>query len=138
MDPKTIQQTLASQRREDAKQDAELAELIQSGEIRAAQFSQNWQAVDFDAFISKFAPNAVRTTNRGKIYYQTPGSDLVVIVDVGGWYCRLYDTKKGMYLGVDGTDVHNYTTARGTQSGRKHGDWLAVTHFRIKKKGEST
>ncbi len=136
MDAKTVHRILAANRREAAKHDQELSALIQRGKERAAKYKENWPAIEFNAFIARFAPNPTRTQIRGKIYYHSPGSDLIVMVDVGGWYFRLYSVKEKMYLGVDGKNAYNYITERGTQAGRSHKEWLAMTHFRIKKTGE--
>ena len=123
--------------------DAELRKRITEGQSRATDYKHNWQSIDFNEFITRFAPGSIPVeapTNPNKLYYQTPGSPVKVVVDIGGGYCRLEDVsrhyRKSQYLDINGHDAHNYKDANGKTHGRSPAELNEVTHFRIKKKGE--
>lgn len=65
---------------------------------------------------------------------------IAVVCDVGGGYLRIQDltvqTKKELYLNLDGTNGHNYKDSNGKIHGRNDSEYQKATHFRIKKREE--
>lgn len=132
-----------SQQKAAAKADKKLAREILEGQRRAADFKQNWQSVDLNEVVEKFAPGSVphvSPKNGNKVYYQAPGSPIRITADLGGGYCRIEDTSagtsKGLHLNLDGTNGHNYKDEQGKTHGRSRADYNQATHYRIKKPGE--
>ena len=132
-----------AQHKASALTDKHLAQKIAEGQSRASSYKSNWQSIDFNEFLSRFAPGSVPVEapgNPNKLYYQTPGRSIRVVVDIGGGYCRLQDMsthyQKAQFLDINGHDAHNYKDANGKTHGRSPAEFNEVTHFRIKKKGE--
>ncbi|MBQ9726425.1 MAG: hypothetical protein IJV65_02850 [Kiritimatiellae bacterium] len=125
------------ERKQEALVDRKLREAIERGEQRREKYGDNWQSVDLTEFAAKFAPGAEPEYHDGKIYFQSPGSDLRIVADVGGGYCRLEDTSlkgKNRYLGIDGTPLpHNIVGPNGKQRGMPPEMRKALTHFTIRK-----
>jgi len=126
-----------------AQADKELAAKIREGQRRAVEFKSNWQSVDLNEIVERFAPGAipaVAPNNGNKVYYQLPGSPIRVVADLGGGYCRIEDWSSGgrkpRCLDLSGKNGHNYVDEQGKTHGRPHADYNQVTHFRIKKPGE--
>lgn len=126
-----------------AQADKRLAQKITEGKRRASDYKQNWQSVDINEIVAKFAPNATPSfspDNGNKVYYQTPGSPIRVVADLGGGYCRIEDWSAGGHkpqcLDINGNNGHNYKDKNGKTHGRSHAEYNQATHFRIKKPGE--
>lgn len=124
-------------RKAEALGDRKLREAIERGEQRRKKYGKNWQSVDFDEFAAKFASGAQPICEAGKIYFQSPGSAIRILADVGGGYCRLEDTSiKGRerFLGIDGKPLpHNIVGPTGKQRGMPPEMRKALTHFTIRK-----
>lgn len=132
-----------AQQKAAAKADKKLALKIHEGQRRAADFKQNWQSVDLNEIVEKFAPGSTPTVapnNGNKVYYQTPGSPIRVVADLGGGYCRIEDWSSGgrkpQCLDINGNNGHNYKDEHGKTHGRSHADYNRATHYKIKKPGE--
>lgn len=136
MDYKTLYSENVQLARNLAEEEAELQKKISSGQLRKDTYSQNWQAVNINDIINHFAPGATAMRVNGKIFYNSSDGRYTVIADIGGGYLRIYDCIRKEYVGINGQSVRNYTDAKGKQHGRNRADFNAVTHFRIKKKGE--
>jgi len=108
---------------------------------RAAAFKQNWQSINLNIFVEKFAPNPIISLQNGKIYFTSQDGKMAVIADIGGTYCRLADMSnpvKPFYLDINGKNPNNYTDSQGKQHGRSKAEKQKVTHFRIQKWHEMT
>lgn len=123
--------------------DAELGKKIKEGQARSAQYKANWQSVDLNELVDRFAPGSIPSispNNGNKVYYQIPGVPIRIVADLGGGYCRIEDwssgAKRPQCLNLDGTNGHNYTDEHGKTHGRRHAEYNQATHFRIKKEGE--
>lgn len=143
MTKKQMYSKKVAQQKTAAQTDANLAQKILEGQRRAADFKQNWQSVDLNAIVEKFAPGSTPTVspdNGNKVYYQTPGSPIRVVADLGGGYCRIEDWSSGgrkpQCLDINGNNGHNYVDEHGKTHGRSHADYNQATHYRIKKPGE--
>ena len=137
MDDKKGYSDGVTERKHRAKSDLRLARRIESGEYRTRVFGKNWEWVDFNEVIARFAPGSKPVFEEGKIIYYNEERTIAVIADVGGGYLRILDmtaTGKRRYLDIDGNNASNYTDERGKQHGRSKADYNAATHFRIKKR----
>ncbi len=140
-DYKTRYSSLVTMRKVQAAVDKALDKLIKSGHTRKETYGQGWQKVNLNEIVERFAPGSTPRPVGGKVEFYNPGSPVKVVVDVGGGYCRLQKmpqtTRKAQYLDINGNDAHNYKTPDGKTKGRTHAEYLQVTHFLLKKKGES-
>lgn len=123
-----------------AKLDSSLSKKLARAAERAAKFHANWKAVNLNDFIGRFAPGSHANMEGSKITFQTPGSNLRVICDVRGGYCRLQDTsitpERRSYLDINGHNANNKRLPSGKQTGRTQAEYNEVTHFRILKREE--
>ena len=138
MDYKNGYTNSVEERKQQSAADANLADKIARGKARAAAHSENWQEVDIDDVIKKFAPGSTPEHKGGKIIYTNAEGTIAIVADVGGGYLRIQDltakTGRFQYLGLDGSDAHNYTDPNGKQHGRSRAQYNAATHFKIKKR----
>jgi len=130
----------AASQRALAQLDAELKRKLDRASARTAKYHSNWQTVNLNDFVDKFALGSTAELHGGKIYFQTPGSKLRVVCDVQGGYCRLQDTSiknpSHSYLDINGNNANNEILPSGKQIGRKKPEYNKVTHFRILKREE--
>ena len=123
-----------------AQLDAELTRKLDRAAERAKRFHANWQAVNLNDFVDKFAPGSTAKIDGSKIYFQTPGSNIRIVCDIRGGYCRLQDTSisntRRSYLDINGHNANNKMLPNGRQTGRKQSEYNEVTHFRILKREE--
>ena len=138
MDYKSGYTNGVDERKRQSEADANLADKIQGGKNRSLEHGGNWQEVDIDDVVKKFAPGSTPEHKGGKIVYTNAEGTVAVVADVGGGYLRIQDltakTGKLQYLDLDGKDAHNYTDAKGKQHGRSRAQYNAATHFKIKKR----
>ncbi len=120
-----------------AARDAIIADLIQSGYARKAQYGSQWGMVDINDVVSVVAPGAKPVVAGGKIIYYSPDGTKAVVADVSG-YLRIQDltkkTKKRQYLDKYGKDAHNVTDSNGKKRGRSRDEFNRATHYMIKKR----
>ncbi|MCR4664889.1 MAG: hypothetical protein K5660_05940 [Paludibacteraceae bacterium] len=122
-----------------AQLDEELRRKLDRAAGRAAQYHQNWQTINLNDFVDKFAPGSGAQIDGAKIVFHTPGSDIKVVCDIRGGYCRLQDTtirSKRCYLDINGNVLGNKTLPNGKQTGRSQSEYNMMTHFRILKREE--
>ncbi len=122
-----------------AQLDSELKDKLDRASSRAEKFHKNWKAINLNDFIDRFAPGSVAQMSGSKIIFRADGSNLQVVCDVRGGYCRLQDLDKSgkrVYLDVNGHDASNKTTDSGKQTGRSQSEYNEATHFRILKREE--
>ena len=123
-----------------AQLDEELKRKLDRAAKRAAKYHMNWQSVNLNDFIEEFAPGSTPRIEGSKIIFQSPGSNIQVICDVRGGYCRLKDTNittSRCYLDIHGNVVdNNKTLPNGKKTGRSKAEYNALTHFRILKREE--
>ena len=136
MDAKLEYSDTVNNAKQQAEEDATLNNKINGGKTRKEQYGSNWDSVDLNEVISTFAPNAIPEIANGKIIYHEEGSDFAVIADIGGGYLRIKDLKNGQYVGLNGENLQHYIDKYGRKQQRSKSEILAVSHFRIKKRGE--
>lgn len=138
MDYKSGYTNSVNERKQQSTSDANLADKIAKGKARTTAYGDNWQEVDIDDVIKKFAPGSAPEHKDGKIIYTNAKETIAVVTDVGGGYLRIQDltakTGRLQYLDLDGNSAHNYTDAKGKQHGRSKAQYNAATHFKIKKR----
>ena len=127
-------------RKVEAIADQKLMEKIAGGIHRANIYGKNWESVNINDVVDKFAPNSEPEYTDGKIYFYNSDRTVAVITDVGGGYLRIQDLtvkqKHPLYLNLDGSNGHNYTDCNGKIHGRNNSEYNEATHFRIKKREE--
>ncbi|MDO5576288.1 MAG: hypothetical protein Q4F84_04355 [Fibrobacter sp.] len=136
MDAKTGYSDGVAVSKRNSEANTKLREKIQGGETRKETYQGNWQRVDINDVVERFAPGSSPVQNKGKIEFWSMDRKYTVVADTGGGYLRIYDNTTNQYVGLNGEDLHNYTDERGKQHGRSKSDFRAVTHFKIKKRGE--
>ena len=122
-----------------AQLDAELRVKLDRASSRAERFHSNWQAVNLNDFVDRFAPGSKAEISGSKIIFHAEGSNIQVVCDVRGGYCRLQDLGKSgkrVYLDINGHDANNKTTSDGKRTGRNQSEYNEATHFRILKRKE--
>lgn len=106
---------------------------------RAEQFHKNWQSVNINDVVNKFAPNSTAYQKDGKIIFENDDHTIAIVADAAGGYLRIQDltstAKRGLYLTLDGKNGHNITID-GKTRGRTNAEYEIATHFRIKKREE--
>jgi len=127
-------------RKIEAMADTALMHEISKGIQRANTHKADWESVNINDVVEKFAPNAEPEYKDGKISFVNEDKTIEVVCDVGGGYLRIQDltanTKYPQYLNLDGTNGHNYKDENGKIHGRNNSEYNKATHFRIKKREE--
>ena len=127
-------------RKIEAMADEHLMKKIAEGIHRASKHKHEWESVDINDVVEKFAPGAEPVFKDGKISFTNADRTIAVVCDVGGGYLRVQDlsanTKFPQYLNLDGTNGHNYRDSKGKIHGRNKSEYNKATHFRIKKREE--
>lgn len=123
-----------------AQLDSELKAKLDRASARAAKYHSNWQTVNINDFVDRFAPGSTAQISGSKITFQTDGSNLQIVCDVAAGSCRLRDTSittSRCYLDIHGNVVdNNKTLPNGKKTGRSKSEYNAITHFRILKREE--
>lgn len=136
MDAKTGYSDGVAVNKRNSEENVELSKKIKSGETRKESYQENWQGADINDVVERFAPGASPVHEKGKIIFHSQDGKYEVVADTGGGYLRILDKTAKQYVGLNGEDLHNYTDEQGKQHGRSKTDFRAVTHFKIKKRGE--
>lgn len=127
-------------RKIEALNDPELGSIIARGIARAAKRKKDWQAVDINEVVAKFAPNAEPEYHGGKIEFVNADRTIGVVADVGGGYLRIenknYTTDSDRYLDLDGNLVTMFRNKKGVLKPVDNDMLMKLTHFRIKKREE--
>lgn len=107
---------------------------------RATKYKANWQTINLNDFVDRFAPGSTAKISGSKITFQTDGSNLEIVCDVPAGSCRLRDTSistSRCYLDINGHKVdNNKTLPSGKKTGRSKAEYNEMTHFRILKREE--
>ena len=122
-----------------AQLDAELKQKLDRASERKAKYKPNWQTVNINDLVDRFAPGSTAQIEGSKITFQADGSDLQIVCDVEAGSCRLKDTTnptRRPYLDINGNPVGNKILPGGKQSGRSKAEYNELTHFRILKREE--
>ena len=139
MDTKTDYSSNVSAMKQIADIDAGLAKELEKGAERARRFHSNWQSVNINEVVEKFAPGAVAYQKGGKIIFESSDHTIAIIADAAGGYLRIQDltskTRRALYLTLEGKNAHN-VTIDGKTRGRTTEEYEIATHFRIKKREE--
>lgn len=137
MDVKTGFSAQVKNSKSAAEIDKELNRAIIAGEGRKETYSKNWSIVDINDIVERFAPGVTPKLENGKVTYTSEDGRYEVAADIGGGYLRIVDNVLNCNVDAFGNDVRNYTDENGRQHGRSHSEQMALTHFRIRKKGET-
>lgn len=136
MDAKSLYSANASAMKQIAHLDPELMKMLEKGIERARTHHSNWESVNINDIVNKFAPGSTPYLKKGKIVFENANHTIAVVADAAGGYLRIQDltakTKNGLYLTLDGKNGHN-VTINGKTRGRTKDEYEAATHFRIKK-----
>ena len=136
-DAKTDYSDAVSAQKDAATRDSMIADLIQQGYARRAEYGAGWDTVDINDVVSVVAPGAKPVVVGGKIIYYSADGTKAVVADVSG-YLRVQDltkkTRKRQYLDQFGNDAHNVIDGNGKKRGRSKSEFQKATHYMIKKK----
>jgi hypothetical protein len=117
--------------------DSMIADLIQQGYARKAEYGVGWDTVDINDVVSVVAPGAKPVVVGGKIIYYSADGTKAVVADVSG-YLRVQDltkkTRKRQYLDQFGDDAYNVVESNGKKRGRSKSEFQKATHYMIKKR----
>lgn len=106
------------------------------GVYRANKYSSNWNKVNINDAIGKFAGKepSIAFTPSGKRTITNNETGIQIVHDVKGNYFRVNDTNvksKRSFLDMDGNIPNNKTTDKGTQQGRTQSEYNEATHFNM-------
>lgn len=136
-DAKTDYTDAVNAQKDAATRDSMIADLIQQGYARKAEYGAEWDTVDINDVVSVVAPGAKPVVEGGKIIYYSADGTKAVVADVSG-YLRVQDltkkTKKRQYLDQFGNDAHNVVDNNGKKRGRSKSEFQKATHYIIKKR----
>lgn len=136
-DAKTDYSDAVSAQKDAATRDSMIADLIQQGYARKAEYGAGWDTVDINDVVSVVAPGAKPVVEGGKIIYYSADGTKAVVADVSG-YLRVQDltkkTRKRQYLDQFGNDAHNVVDSNGKRRGRSKSEFQKATHYMIKKR----
>lgn len=136
-DAKTDYSDAVSAQKDAATRDSVIADLIQQGYARKAEYGAEWDTVDINNVVSVIAPGAKPVIAGGKIIYFSTDGTKAVVADVSG-YLRVQDltkkTRKRQYLDQFGNDAHNIVDNNGKKHGRNKSEFQKATHYIIKKR----
>ena len=116
--------------------DEEFDKKIQGGRFRKDKYKSNWQSVNINEVVDKFAPGGNIYLEGAKVVYESIDGKYKVFADLGGGYLRIFDVTLGRYVGLNGENMLNYKNERGKYQGRGKAKFNAATHFIIKKQQE--
>lgn len=123
-----------------AQLNEDLKAKLDRASARAAKYKANWQTVNINDFVDKFAPGSTARIDGSKVFFQAAGSNLEIVCDVSAGSCRLRDTSittSRCYLDINGNRVdNNKTLPSGKKTGRSKAEYNEMTHFRILKREE--
>ena len=111
-----------------AEKNKQLSKIKHQSLKRKQLHEQDWEKVDLNEIVEKFAPNSKPYTINGKLVYNN-GGRYSVIADLYSGYLRIRDNQiKGdkKYISLDGTSYYDF----------KLKDREKKTHFKIKKRKE--
>ena len=136
-DAKTDYSDAVSAQKDAATRDSMIADLIQQGYARKAEYGAGWDTVDINDVVSVVAPGAKPVVVGGKIIYYSADGTKAVVADVSG-YLRVQDltkkARKRQYLDQFGNDAHNVIDGNGKKRGRSKSEFQKATHYMIKKR----
>lgn len=136
MDAKSMYSANVSAMNQIAHLDPELMKALERGIERAIKYHSNWEPVNINDIVNKFAPGSTPYQRGGKIVFENANHTIAVLADAAGGYLRIQDltakTTKAQYLTLDGKNGHN-VTINGKTRGRTKAEYQQATHFRIKK-----
>lgn len=123
-DYKTSYSTSVSKIKQAAESDSSLSNTLSNAKMRVDKYGSDWESVNINDVVNKFAPGATPTEFRGKIIFNN-GGQFQVVADVSGGYLRIQDAnKKFTYVNLSG----EYKPKSVGKS-----KWKQMTHYRIKK-----
>ncbi|MCR5719028.1 MAG: hypothetical protein K6F84_00545 [Lachnospiraceae bacterium] len=136
-DAKTDYSDEVKKQKDAALIDSVIADLIQQGYARKAEYGADWEIVDINEVVAVVAPGAKPVVVGGKIIYYSADGTKAVVADVSG-YLRVQDltkkTRKRQYLDKYGNDAHNVKGSNGKMRGRTKDEYQQATHYIIKKR----
>lgn len=136
-DAKTDYSDAVSAQKDAATRDSIIADMIQQGYARKAEYGADWETVDINDVVAVVAPGAKPVVEGGKVIYYSADGTKAVVADVSG-YLRVQDltkkTKKRQYLDQFGNDAHNVVDSNGRKRGRSKSEFQRATHYIIKKR----
>ena len=120
-----------------SNQDEHLRERIEKAHKRKVEHWDNWQAVDINEVIQRFAPDAVPETKGVKVNWHSPTTGLTVVADVSG-YLRIQDMNPGpykkTYLDINGNHITDLPVRPGETPEQYKDRQMRISHFQILKR----
>lgn len=136
-DAKTDYTNAVNIQKDAATREYVIADVIQQGYARKAEYGTEWETVDINEVVSVVAPGAKPIIEGGKVIYYSQDGTKAVVADISG-YLRVQDltkrTRKRQYLDQFGKDAHNTVDENGRKTGRSKSEFQRKTHFMIKKR----
>lgn len=120
-----------------SNQDEHLRERIDKAHKRKTEHWNNWQPVDINEVINRFAPDAVPETKGVKVNWHSPTTGLTVVSDVSG-YLRIQDMNPGpykkTYLDINGKHITDLPVLPGESPEQYKDRQMRISHFQILKR----
>ncbi|WP_219909523.1 hypothetical protein, partial [Bifidobacterium sp. UTCIF-36] len=143
MDVKSYYSNAAAEQRAEAAErllhgDGILAHALARGKERTTLYKQNWQEVDINEVIARFAPGSEPKKSGVKVHFVDPRGQYEILADVAGGYLRIQDIahfpkKRRVFVDLNGNDVR-HLLVNGKLERRDKESVMHLTHFRIKKR----
>ncbi len=136
-DAKTEYSESVAFQKDEALRDSVIADLIQNGYARKAEYGKDWERVDINDVVAEVAPGAKPIISGGKVIYYSIDGKKAVVADASG-YLRVQDlTHKGRrpkYLDKHGNETYNKILPNGKKTGKSKAEFNKTTHYIIKKR----
>ena len=122
-----------------SKENEVLHAAIERSRERKRLYGANWEAVNINDIMARFAPNAVPYERGVKIHWHSPTTGYDVVADISG-YLRIQDLNpgpyKGTYLDINGNHIKDMPHLAGEDEAAYHERLMRISHFRILKREE--
>lgn len=115
----------------------EIKDYLERARERKFKFWANWEEVDIDEFVDRFAPHGdAPHMEDKKIVVNDEESHTQIVADPIG-YVRVLDTSRGLrkkdYLDINGVPIKTYEQRKGETDQQFLDRKMIASHFRIKK-----
>lgn len=103
-DSKGYYSTNAQKASKMAKVSSAMGKKQYGSDLRVNKYRSNWETVDINEIVEKYAPGSKPYVNGGKIIYHNEDSDYSVVADSFHGYLRIQNSRTGNYLDIDGKE----------------------------------
>ena len=120
-----------------SKENEVLHAAIERSRERKRLYGANWEAVNINDIVARFAPDAVPYERGVKIHWHSPTTGYDVVADISG-YLRIQDLNRGAYykehLDINGNHIKDMPLLPGETETDYKDRQMRVSHFRIMKR----